>query len=117
MKVFFSILAMVFIFTSFANLEARPVENESYVGSVAVLERIQTRDTDFFNPYCIVFHVRKDRWHDMKLATGFTMDKLTIERAASVLGDKVYSLVTISYVDKDGNTADDMNFRCLHSQP
>ncbi len=108
------LLGMVLWSVSFTVLAEDADGVKSYQGSKAVFAKISSPDASFFNPYCVVFHIRASRWNDMKVAAGYSIDKIDIKPQGwhDDLG-RSYSLVNVYYVSREGQRGETFSFKCL----
>lgn len=96
------------ILLAWGNLSAETV----YDQPATIFQRITTPEAKFYNPYCITFHIRASRWHDIKVAAGYTISKITVQDERQPDDEVGYTKVTLEYADANRNLGKPFEFQC-----
>ncbi|MBL6991807.1 MAG: hypothetical protein ISR65_18640 [Bacteriovoracaceae bacterium] len=109
MKNFFKIIVPLLLLNSVAFSSDKV---EIYEGA-DVLKALLVERVEFFNPYCLVAHMRRrGGGHDIKLAVGHRIHRMEIQAPnAADKGRKLYN-VRLEYTHPEGFKTDPMTFYC-----
>ena len=111
------ILTFIFLLSTIPmQLNAKLSSSKSIILSdkAEIYNRIKIQDDRFVNEHCIAYHLRHNKWNDIKIALGFFIEQMILTPISDFETGEEYTGVKLRYFDVNSNEGEPTIYRCLH---